>query len=776
MPPRNSSRGARTSVKARKPSAGKVASVDASTPPPSSAPASVPPTPRAARISPRKRELPADAPAVQISDLAPSPAPSRRLSFGTIDVDDDVDIDSEEVDASPKKQRHAIGGVVSSAEGGDHPAPSLSFGTVDALVEEGEVASPSPKRGRRSARKVVRDDEVALEATPHTPSKPLGSKHRHESLTPTLTPSPSPPSTVKASKASLSAKDRKQANPAKRIRPMACLDSADLVAASAPVDIPPPKRAPPSSQAQAASNEDVDELWPDTPKPARAAKSLVLELLDLEAEEGTDGDDEMDVGGEDTDEVGGLSGWLDDSPPPKPVGVKGKGKALSSTPAAPVFASVTGPAANALGDNTPVAASAHDDDAIFYIDSDIDEVVEEASEPTDKATDLQAEGQHEELLNELVFASIPPILSGLVDYLRSSGFLRNIHYGELVPKYTANNEEEAKMPFVTTVFRMMKSEYSVVSIFDAIHFRGIGVYANPFTSDPKAFEMKDKKVVFKVGVNRGYPVVFVMPIVVHECNLLSPTLVNENFGTETHRWLTGWVFAELWELFSSFVTSLLNKDTAYAYITSRYLRFASRQTTNSKGGGLSVPSTPGRSAQDSLAFGDSSQRTPRRVGARSALDIKYPHVYGPHDTIPVYDGRSRYGNFRLEESQWGDIANLPRLGTPPVSAGKPPKDVKLVEMASSTSKQFSVALVAFTIGTFGTSPQVSFNLMFSILMGNWSERPEQTAFNVSLDRMAVLRAQAAAAARQSAADRVHSSAARVSANAATASTSRATRR
>ncbi|KAJ8694061.1 hypothetical protein PTI98_008994 [Pleurotus ostreatus] len=228
---------------------------------------------------------------------------------------------------------------------------------------------------------------------------------------------PFPPSTVKASKASLSARDRKQANPAKRIRPMVRLDSADSVAASAPVDIPP-KHAPPSSQARAASNEDIDKLWPDTPKPARAAKSLVLELLDLEAEEGTDGDDEMDVGGqEDTEEAGGLSGWLDDSPPPKPVGVKGKGKALSSTPAAPVFASVNGPAANVLGDNTPVAASAHDDDTIFYIDSDIDEVVEEASEPTNKATDLQAEGRHEELLNELVFASIPPILSGLVDYL-----------------------------------------------------------------------------------------------------------------------------------------------------------------------------------------------------------------------------------------------------------------------------------------------------------------------------------------------------------------------
>lgn len=60
------------------------------------------------------------------------------------------------------------------------------------------------------------------------------------------------------------------------------------------------------------------------------------------------------------------------------------------------------------------------------MDSDVDEVADDAVEPTDKAVDFQAEAQHEELLNEMMFASMPPVLSGLVDYLRSSGFLRNI--------------------------------------------------------------------------------------------------------------------------------------------------------------------------------------------------------------------------------------------------------------------------------------------------------------------------------------------------------------
>lgn len=38
-------------------------------------------------------------------------------------------------------------------------------------------------------------------------------------------------------------------------------------------------------------------------------------------------------------------------------------------------------------------------------------------------------------------------------------------YGELLPKYTASGEDEAKTPFAMTVFRMMKSEYAIVYVF-----------------------------------------------------------------------------------------------------------------------------------------------------------------------------------------------------------------------------------------------------------------------------------------------------------------------
>lgn len=144
--------------------------------------------------------------------MSPPITPSRRLSFGTTDVDEDIDVDSEEVDASPKKQRPVIRRLALPAEGDERPAPCVSFGTVDDLVADVEVVSPSPKRGRVSPRKAIQGDGAALDVAPRTPSKLVGSKRRYaawflffcwtspvspfcrrESLTPTPTPTPSPP-------------------------------------------------------------------------------------------------------------------------------------------------------------------------------------------------------------------------------------------------------------------------------------------------------------------------------------------------------------------------------------------------------------------------------------------------------------------------------------------------------------------------------------------------------------------------------------------------------
>lgn len=131
------------------------------------------------------------------------------------------------------------------------------------------------------------------------------------------------------------------------IRPIARRDSVDKVSKTSPIDIPSkgvPALSPP------LSDGGEDELWPDTPRP-----SGVLAMLDLEAEEAVDGDNEDDGGLQD-DAVGD---WLDDSPPPRRVAQKapksstagapakgGKGNASVDCVRPPVVAAVDGPSAD----------------------------------------------------------------------------------------------------------------------------------------------------------------------------------------------------------------------------------------------------------------------------------------------------------------------------------------------------------------------------------------------------------------------------------------------
>ncbi|KAF7426535.1 hypothetical protein PC9H_008904 [Pleurotus ostreatus] len=681
-------------------------------PPKASRAPSVPPTPRAVRVSPKKREAPSELPAVAISsNLAPSSVLSRRLSFGTVDVD-------AEVVVSPKKAHR----------------PVATRGEAEASPEV-EASTPSKRAGfkRRCAARVPHPNSLPLPLPPMRPA----------STSPffllTL-----PRSTIKASKQSLSsanaARDRRRANPAKRIRPIARRDSVDKVSKTSPIDIPSkgvPALSPP------LSDGGEDELWPDTPRP-----SGVLAMLDLEAEEAVDGDNEDDGGLQD-DAVGD---WLDDSPPPRRVAQKapksstagapakgGKGNASVDCVRPPVVAAVDGPSAD-------VFAAAHgtgtQDNPIFYMDSDIDDVDEHP-----------VASQAEETLQEvdvINFPSIPPILAGILDYLKSSGRIQNIQFSELRPKYTARDEAPAKMPQIETVLSKMKNEYAMVPIFDSLLFRGLGVYVNPLTADPKLFHVVGQKVVFSSGVNKGNPAVFVMPIVVKECNLLAPVVINEKWGDGVHLKLTGWVFNEVFELFSSFIGSVLNLDSVYAYMTSLSLQFTSLKGKSNSSTDARTPRTPGKTAQDALSFAE-PHRTPRRTTARTPVDVRYPHVYGPYDKIPVYNGRSRYGDFRLEEKQWASLSSMPLYGAPVSVPGRAHDNSRPAEITPATAEQYKVALVAFTMGTFKPSDnlnatQVSFNLIFSILLGTCLEHRSPRNI-VTLEKINSLRASAAAAAQ-----------------------------
>lgn len=64
-----------------------------------------------------------------------------------------------------------------------------------------------------------------------------------------------------------------------------------------------------------------------------------------------------------------------------------------------------------------------------------------------------------------------------------------------------------------------------------------------------------------------------MPIVVESCMLREMTAANPY---DQHLRLTGWLFDEVFSLFSCFVGSVFNLDIVYAYMNNLCLQFSSR--------------------------------------------------------------------------------------------------------------------------------------------------------------------------------------------------------
>ncbi|KAF9488807.1 hypothetical protein BDN71DRAFT_1456913 [Pleurotus eryngii] len=449
-----------------------------------------------------------------------------------------------------------------------------------------------------------------------------------------------------------------------------------------------------------------------------------------------------------------------DSPPPKHVEPKGhKVQAKGRSGAKAQSGGMEPPLTGKLQPSTPRPRSGNPPPIFAHnLGSSTDifgSPVDNSTGGIDNSMDINsasgsAKANQTELLDGIVFAGIHPLLSNIVTYLRSSSIASRLQYSELLPKYTARDEHEGDVPKFLNVMGRMKNEYAMPIIVDCLCFHGYGMYVNPLTADPAHFRVVNKKIMFKPSMKRLLYPIFVMPVVVQLCDLLTPTCTSEQFQEERLR-LTRWIFDEVSALFATFIRSILNQNIVYAYMTESTLQFTSRPAKVE----ASVPSTPQKSAQHSFAFGRLAPRAGNKAGqsaAKAALQfthLRHPHSLGAEDTIPIYNGRLGHSDFRAEDQQWETIANMPRLGVPTPPLGQQPDYSQAVEIPPFEPTQFCVALVAFTMGTFmpmdnPAAPHVSFNLQFAILLESWVSKLKPHA--VTEQRINTLRIAAASQA------------------------------
>ncbi|KAF4565752.1 hypothetical protein EYR36_002330 [Pleurotus pulmonarius] len=588
----------------------------------------------------------------------------------------------------PPVGRRLSFGTASNTEA--DPTPVSSQTVVDAPLsssaalfdDDNDVDQPSALGKVVETVDAALDIEEDTETTP-TQATPKASDAKRKRAASTASPSPNRPATGAKKPVILSPDERKaarMANPAKRRKAIDRIDSDD--------EYP--------SRMQATATSQDSPVPPETPTRAAIERDLVL-FMDNEAEEDNDIADD----------------WNSPSPSPS--------QSLAGLPAKSVERSV-----ERKGKASPqgkVVRIGHVDNPILLDMSDDEE---------DKKTAGSAVHTHD----QPTFPEIPSLFDGIVSALKSSGILRQLRTSELVPKYTAQDSEEGLVPDVLHVMGCMVDEYAAVSIYDALLFRGRGMYVNPLIANPRDFTIFAKRVVFASGSRA--PAVFVMPVVVESCALLNMVPVNRD---DMHLRLNGWMFDEMFGLFSCFVGSLFNSDLIYAYMNNCCLQFSSRfhkaDSQNNSYPGGSAPSTPQRTSKASAAFKvvGSSRNKARQDLSASALTIRYPSSLAATDTIPIHDGRLGRGNFRFNNDDWDRLPSMIRYGVPTPAAGELPDNSHAQELPSSKGNKFVVALVGFTIGTFNpkenpTATAVSFNLQFSILLGLYKALDTPRKFNL----------------------------------------------
>ncbi|KAF4593533.1 hypothetical protein EYR40_008319 [Pleurotus pulmonarius] len=634
------------------------------------------------------------------SNRVPTPPIARRLSFGTAVSGD------EESPSFP----------VENDDDDDTATPPIAV-----LEEVSQSRTPMPKRKRAS---------------------------------PTPTPSPPIVSTKKGAKKplldSFDLKAARQANPAKRIRPIARFDSDDegnhthtpltddekamiQSCLSEAIGTPVAHVSEGLSYSYFADNEDNDEDrvacdWSQSPSPRRPSASSSRRTNSKQQEKVSM--PPPDTPTSSTRRANGKERAKASPPPPSSTRRSNcRQKATESSPAVPARPSTKREAVDTPRPLPPALP------------------VDKLSKPNKRAdvfgsgncsSPIRVDDSGDDELNVAEFPEIPHLLHQITDHLNVSGILSRLRLGEIRPNYAAIDATPPTLPSVLDVLGSMSQESETLAVYDALLFRGAGVYVNPFFADPQSMSVDKNRVVFASGPNSQKPVVFVMPVVVETCCLLSATQII-NGSPDKHLRLTGYVFEELFALFSSIVCTLFGRDAVYAYMNQLCLQFSSRSDKVSPASSANSPQKFARNCGAFKPAGSSRNRpTTPRFGATSlasGVDIRFPHSRAHTDTIPVFDGRHSEGDFRFTVYHWRNIMQLPRFGVPPVDEGNVPDNSQAQDLPELNSNSFTVAMVAFTMGTFGpegsSMPPVSFNLHFAVLLGtyNYTEFPRVLTVN-----------------------------------------------
>ncbi|KAG9221988.1 hypothetical protein CCMSSC00406_0009196 [Pleurotus cornucopiae] len=276
----------------------------------------------------------------------------------------------------------------------------------------------------------------------------------------------------------------------------------------------------------------------------------------------------------------------------------------------------------------------------------------------------------------------------------------------------------------------LKTDFQRIVLYDAVCFDTVGVYANPLSVNPDLIMVDGGKAVFAETPIRGYPVVYMLPVAVSECDLSETVQVHAGSPSlGNHKRLLAWPFDDYMDIFSAHLGTVFGKDKLLAYRPQGTLQFATRSDATSLYSSPSPSQTPSRNTQKGCGF--VSRKAPRTMerppSNTSRTDIRYPACKEHHNEVPIYDGRrndkkDRDGFLMDAEGLADSLSDL--------AEGRLPRYLNSItdnNVPSSGPDEYYVVLVGFTASAYKPAKaddmdldprQISLNAMFLIILGH----------------------------------------------------------
>ncbi|KAF9496581.1 hypothetical protein BDN71DRAFT_1430174 [Pleurotus eryngii] len=295
------------------------------------------------------------------------------------------------------------------------------------------------------------------------------------------------------------------------------------------------------------------------------------------------------------------------------------------------------------------------------------------------------------------------IIRPLLVHITKSGLVSKLCPCQIIFHYKTGNSNMA-LPSLSFTMSHLKTDFQHITLYDAVCFDTVGVYANPLSVNPDLIMVDGGKAVFA-----NAPI-----LAISECDLAQTVQVSTSLPSlGNHKCLVAWPFNDYMDILSAHLGTVFGKDKLLAYRPKGTLQFATKSEL------CPYIKECGFISQKALrTMEQPPSNTPH-------TDIRYPVCKEHNQEVLIYDGRRND-----KKGRDGFLMNPEGLaeGLSDLANGRLPCYLNSItnnNVPTAGLDEYYVALVGFTASAYKPGKaddmdldlqQLSLNAMFLIIL------------------------------------------------------------